>query len=206
VAVLSFFFLFRFIVWFILSEHMLQLRSPVFAAMVSSAPTADEPISLQESGPSLKTFFTCLYRNDPYPLLKGENVLAVAKLAFKYHTQELLTASFNTASRWAKKAKLSGGPSPTLPELLLLGQETKNTTILDAVLKKGIASFCTLPVAARCVAHPGQPLPCVYKTGACTKLVYVDDDAHDVLKKLNPATLVEIIESLVSSIPRARAY
>ena len=156
-------------------------------------------------------FFSALYSNDPNTLLKGDVVVRIAKLAHRYHCQELLTASFSTAQRFAKKAKLCGGPSPTLPELLLLGQETKNSVILDAVLAKGVASFCSLSAARarRCVAHPGSPLPCVYKTAACTQQVFnFDDKAHVDLAKLNPSTLVDNIESLVTAlIPRTgRAY
>ena len=178
----------------------------------SSASTAiacpDEPIRLQASGPILETFFKALYSNDPYRLLRPENIVGVAKLAFQYNCTELQGATTATANRFAKKAKLSGGPSPTLPELLLLGQETKNSSILDVVLTKGVASFCTLPAAARargCIIHVGQPLPCVYKTASCSiKTPCVDDACASTLAKLNQETLVDIIESLVTSLNGAR--
>jgi hypothetical protein len=52
----------------------------------------------------------------------------------------------------------------------------------------------------RCLAHPGQPLPCGYRTKACVGPEYLDDSARAVLAKLNPSTLVKLIESLVAAL------
>jgi hypothetical protein len=43
-------------------------------------------------------------------------------------------------------------------------------------------------------------LPCAYRTKACVGPEYLDDSARAVLAKLNPSTLVKLIESLVSAL------
>jgi hypothetical protein len=174
----------------------------MLASLSDSKACANEPIPLQESAELLKVFFTGLYSNDPYALFTGENVVGLAKLAFKYNCNELLSASVFTAQRWAKKSKLSGGLTPTIPDLLLLSQETHNTSIRDFIFGKGIHSFCAVPATRprRCVVHVGQPLPCPYSSKTCTGPAYLDAKERATMAKLNPSTLVEIIEHLVISL------
>jgi hypothetical protein len=130
---------------FALHSFVLKLRSPVFAAMLQSLATppllcngsaTDEPIELSDSGADLELFFKALYSNNPFALFTGANAVHICKLAHKYACTELLSASYATALKFSKTAILAGGPQPTLPELLLLSQETQNPAILNAILRK----------------------------------------------------------------------
>jgi hypothetical protein len=213
---------------FALHSFILKLRSPVFGAMLESLPQAagggttlggsGEPIELKESGQDLLVFFRSLYANDPYQLLKNSS-LRVCKIAHKYGCDELRAASYAVAQRSIKKAKLTvSTTSPSIPELLLLAQETQNPAILTAILTKGVDSFCTArPVQRglavtphRCILHPAEQIPCYYKTPGCRGPAPLDDLARTQLAQLNPATLVKIIESLVATVvdrtPKPRLY
>jgi hypothetical protein len=197
---------------FAVHSFILRMRSAVFAAMLeglvpgtASTSTSAEPIVLQESGADLQLLFESLYANDPYKFFSGANAVRICKMAHKYACTELLSASYKTAQSLVSKAKFSGGTAtqPTIPTLLLLSQETQNTGILKAVLAKGVAFFCSpSPDASlrRCVSHPGEVLPCYYKTPTCRGKVYLDKKAQSTLCQLNPKTLVNIIESLVRAI------
>ena len=130
---------------FALHSFVLKLRSPVFAAMLQSlamppllcnGSATDEPIELSDSGADLELFFKALYSNNPFVFFTGANTVHICKLAHKYACTELLSASYATALKFSKTAILAGGPQPTLPELLLLSQETQNPAILNAILRK----------------------------------------------------------------------
>jgi hypothetical protein len=212
---------------FALHKFLLRLRSPVFGAMLESLPSpgtsgaSPEPIQVEltESGADLEVFFRSLYSNDPTHVLAEKNrvALRVCKIAHKYGCDELAAASYAVAQRSLKKASLTvAGTSndATVADLLLLCQETQNPAILNAILVKGVASFCTVPPVQpphRCIIHPGEPLPCYFKSPGCRGPALLDDRARKQLAQLNPATLVKLIQSLVGAvadrqIPKPRLY
>jgi hypothetical protein len=51
-----------------------------------------------------------------------------------------------------------------------------------------------------CTLLAQDSLPCGYRTKACVGPEYLDDSARAVLAKLNPSTLVKLIESLVAAL------
>jgi hypothetical protein len=220
---------------FALHRFVLQMRSPVFAAMLESvgppkAVVAREalgldndaaatgvrvstPVELPEGGAELTLLFACLYSNDPNALLTKANVVRLCSLAHKYGCLELQRAAFALAKMLAKGATLVG-TTPTLPELLVLGQVTQDTSLLDAVLQRGMDAFCapapgaasnsTSPpparYAGRCPTHPRQPLPCAYKCPALAPPEVLDARGRRLLAKLNAATLVALVEALVAAL------
>jgi hypothetical protein len=190
---------------FELHAFMLKMRSPVFEAMLSSLDETepdDGPIVLPDKGPTLKVFFEALYSNSPLALVKPTNVVDLCFLANKYSAKELESLCRAYAGRFLQKhAKLSG-TFPSVPDLLLLGQRTQDASFLTTVLAGGgVASFCasTTPGVQHCVAHPIERIPCYYGTPACRAKQVLQPSAKAVLEKLNPKTLVAILESLVST-------
>jgi hypothetical protein len=188
------------------------------AAILESSENDSEPIELPESGNDLFLLFQALYANDPYQLMTKHTVVSITKNAHKYAAGELEAAGLSVARRLAKKCKMSG-TTPTIPELLLLSQETQNTALLNAIVTKSMAGFrlAATPTAARaggvpisatrcCVLHPGEPLPCYYRTAGCVGLTQLDDEGRALLCKLSPKTLVVIIEALLTSPVAARAF
>ena len=179
---------------FALHTFLLRLRSPVLAAMLEGLEVgsgASDPLELQESAPDLRLLFRAMYSNDPQTIMTAGNVIRLCGLAHKYAATELENVSFELARKLVKVAKLTG-TSPTIPELLLLGQEVKNPAILDAILAKSVRSFGAEPVATiTCSLHPQ----------GCPGSPQRRDDALDacgraLLVKLNPSTLVRLIEKL----------
>jgi hypothetical protein len=206
---------------FALHKFILRLRSPVFAAILdgldapgSSGPgtTLGEPLELKESGADLQLLFQAMYSNDPNSLITVKNVVTLCFLAHKYASTELENACFESLRKLVKKAKLSG-TTPTIPELLLLGQNVRNPALLNAVMAKGMVSFCAPPVGApvplgapvgRCSSHPYEPLPCYHGCPVPPPAALLDAHAQALLLKLNPSILVKLIRALVAALGKKK--
>jgi hypothetical protein len=188
---------------FAVHSFVLRLRSPVFAAMLDGINPGEHesPINLPDRGSDLKALFQCMYANDPHPIITDENVARLCAIAHKYGVTEIRTAALQRAHKLIDRAKLCG-TKPTIPELLILGQMVQDDDLLAAVLKGSMTAFCTpLPrldtAPIYCTTHAYQPLPCGY--GCVAPAVDVlDDAARTRLKRLNPSTLVQLIETLAT--------
>lgn len=188
---------------FAVHSFVLKMRSPVFSAMLeghaggSSACAA--PIELNDRGTDLRVLFEAMYSNDPQRVINAGNVVSLCALAHKYGATELRRAALEYARTLVKHAKLSG-TSPTIPELLTLGQSVQDDGLLAVVLKRGMAAFCSRSsggATVYCSQHTQQPLPCPYGCIPPPQPELLDDPARQRLTKLNPSTLVALIDALV---------
>ena len=200
-----------------LHSFVLKLRSPVFAAMLTTHPGAlaegsaagagdAEPIVLPESGADLQLLFQAMYSNDPHSVMTEANVVRLCALSHKYGATELEQAALKAARRTVAKAKLSG-TKPSIPELLVLSQTIRDKTILDAIVKRGMASFCApaaggapapLP-ALYCPQHGYEPIPCIHGCRPPPTPTALDAAGKALLAKLNSKTLVKLISALVAA-------
>jgi hypothetical protein len=150
-----------------------------------------------------------MYSNDPHTLMTPRSVVKLCGLAHKYGATELERASLLACRKLIKTAKLTGS-TPTIPELLMLGQNVKDKGILGAILKRGMESFCapaaTAPLPAiYCPNHGYEPIrACQYGCTPPPTPAVLDAAAKKLLASLNPSTLVTIIGALVGS--RGRPY
>lgn len=189
---------------FALHSFVLKMRSPVLAAILECSRDDEEPISLPDSGPSLRIFFESLYSNDPQKLLTAKNIVPLCELANKYGCTELLARGLDCARRLVKISKLSSGTVPSIPQLLLLAQDTNSSILSNAIITEDMKYFklSTTPTAAGtyCKIHRGEPLPCYHRTAQCGAPVVelMDDEGRKTLAKLNPSTLVKIMEAIMS--------
>jgi hypothetical protein len=160
--------------------------------------------------------FQALYANDPYTLLTASNVVPLCRVAHKYACGEVEAAGLKTAKGLAKKCKMSG-TVPTIPELLLLSQQTQNKVLLNSILTKDMKSFNLVPTPtvtapggvlppggvakSYCVVHPQELLHpgsgCYYKTPQCGPAPHMDEAGRALLLKLSPKLLLLIIEGLL---------
>jgi hypothetical protein len=191
---------------FCVHKLMLAIRSPYFAAILEGSEAGDEPVELPVCGKGLRLFFKALYSHHPHSLVTGANVVTLCSLANRFSCAELVKATSDIARRLVKKAKLSGGPAPTLPALAKLAQDISSKTLLDAVLVKVISTVDArvLPTALGrgCPQHPGEPLPCYFKCPAAPQRTGEDNlDAagKGLLSQLSPKTLVRLIDSLIKA-------
>lgn len=191
---------------FAVHSFVLKLRSPVFSAMLEGhaqggAAADDGPIELNDRGTDLRLLFEAMYSNCPHHVITGENVIRLCALAHKYGATEVRRATLEYAHALVKKAKLSG-TCPTIPELLTLGQIVQDDGLLAAVLKRGMTAFCARPPPATgaticCPQHPYQPIPCPAGCTPPPQPELLDDAGRERLTKLNPSTLVALIDALV---------
>ena len=187
---------------FALHSFVLRLRSPVFSAMleghgdVDSACTA--PIQLTDRGTHLRSLFEVMYSNDPQRVITADNVVSLCAIAHKYGATELRRAALEYARKLVKNARMSG-TRPTIPDLLTMGQIVQDDGLLAVVLKRGMAALCSRSAAdatAYCTQHTHQPLPCPYGCMPPPQPELLDDAARQTLTKLNPSTLVALIDGL----------
>jgi hypothetical protein len=196
---------------FLLHRWMLQLRSPVLAALLQAdrSPTLSPPFvaRLPERSADLKLFFQALYSNAPQSLVTVHNVVALTRLAHKYEASDLEQVCWgHVNSKLVKCAKWTG-TTPSLPELLLLGQQCANESILTAVLAapNALRAFAPSPPMT-CALHPYEALPCHYATPGCgaSELALArstgatPSESTEQLRQLSPATLVALIGALAA--------
>ena len=203
---------------FHLHTIVLALHSPVFQAIIEASRGSQKggagmpavPIELPESARTLKALFQALYAGNPYRLIRPESVISLCVTAHKYNCSSLRGLCLRRAKGLVTKALLSGGPSPSLADLLYLGQQVESREILDAILARGPAAFCKrAPVEGvsasadsyYCQTHKHQPRPCAYGCVAPAAPDLIDSAARDVLNKLSPSTLVELLEAVMCRPP-----
>ena len=148
--------------------------------------------------------FEAIYSNDPHTLMTPRSVVKLCGLAHKYGATELERASLLACRKLIKTAKLTGS-TPTIPELLVLGQKVKDKGLLGGIIKRGMDSFCApsdmVPLPALyCPNHGYEPIhSCQYCCKPPPPPAVLDAAAKKLLTSLNPSTLVAIISALVAS-------
>jgi hypothetical protein len=209
---------------FLLHAWMLKLRSPVLAALLdgqqddadSLAPGPLFIAHLPESNADLKLFFRALYSNAPQSLITVHNVVALTRVAHKYGSAELESLCWAIiSSKLIKQAKWVGS-TPSLPALLLLGQQCSNDCVLQMVLAapnmRAFAPPAPLP-PLMCALHPYETVPCHYKTPGCgaSELAMASaladstgatpSESTALLRQLSPHALVSLIGVLAAFVP-----
>jgi hypothetical protein len=160
------------------------------------------------SGADLLLLFRALYKNDPQSVLTDANAVRLCFFSNKYAAGELEQLSLKACRKLALTAKLKN-TTPTIPELLLLGQKVKDRTLLDTILKQGMISFCapaaeigvaTDPLPALyCPQHGYEPIPCYHGCKKPPAPEALSSAGKAQLAKLNPKTLVKLICALVAA-------
>ena len=94
---------------FAVHSFVLQLRSPVFAAMLDGIDLTDhKPIELPDRGSDLRFLFEAMYSNDPHPIITDKNVARLCAIAHKYGVTEIRSATLQRAHTLIDKAKSLG--------------------------------------------------------------------------------------------------
>ena len=126
-----------------------------------------------------------MYANAPAALIKPDNVVSLCRLAHKYNCAELQAVCWRAIMRkLLKTATWDGrGKTPNLAELLVLGEQCSNDSLLQVVLGHasrfaGGSPSATpavgpppfMPAYSTCAVHFGEPLTdglCYHRGPTC---------------------------------------